>query len=195
MADLRLAAPAAACWSTTIIGLVAPAPATRVVVGLLVVGAVVACLRSRDPRWRRAAVTVVGVCGIGAAGATIVLLRIAAVDAAPVTETVGKPVVGMTVAGDPMYWPGGKRFTVAVQVDEMSGRAQRPVSARLAASSDIGDLLPGERLSARVRVTRAAEPGRDRLIAADLTATGDIARRGDAPWWQRAAGGVRLRLR
>ncbi|MCF8606478.1 ComEC/Rec2 family competence protein [Gordonia sp. HY442] len=195
MVDLRLAAPAAACWSATIVGLVSPQQVSRVVVVVLVVTAAVAGWRSRDLRLRAHAMTVIGVCGIGAAGAVVVLLRVAAVDAAPIVDAVGKPVVEMTVAGDPMYWPGQQRFTVAVRVDDVSGRAQRPVAARLAASSDVGDLLPGERLSARVRVAAAGAPGRDRLIAADLTAVGDVSRIADAPWWQRAAGDVRQRLR
>ena len=195
MIDLRLAAPAAACWVTTVVTLLVPTGGSRVVVGLLAVGAAAAGWWSRDPHRRQAAVTVAAVCGIGAAAGAVALLRIAAVDAAPIADTVGKPVVAMTVDGDPMYWPGQHRFTVAVQVDAVSGRTQRPVAARLTASSDVGDLLPGDRLSARVRIAEAAAPGRDRLVAADLTAVGDVRRLGVAPWWQRAAGVVRLRLR
>ncbi|WOC13534.1 ComEC/Rec2 family competence protein [Gordonia sp. MP11Mi] len=195
MVDLRLAAPAAACWATTVVTLLVPTSMSRIIVGLLAVGAVTAGWCSRDARCRQTAVTVAAVCGVGVAAGVVVLLRIAAVDAAPIADAVGKPVVEMTVAGDPMYWPGQHRFTVAVRVEALAGRVQRPVAARLAASSDIGDLLPGERLSARIRVAAAAVPGRDRLVAADLTAVGDVSKRGDAPWWQRAAGSVRLRLR
>lgn len=195
MIDLRLAAPAAASWATTATVLLVSTGTSRVLVVLLVAGTVLSGWVSRDPRRRDAAVTMAGVCGIAAASGVVVLLRIAAVDDARIADVVGKPVVGMTVAGDPMYWPGQRRFTVAVRVDEVSGRPQRPVAARLSASADVGDLLPGERLSARVRVVAAGEPGAERLVAAELTAVGEVERLQGAPWWQRVAGDVRSRLR
>lgn len=162
---------------------------------VFVVGGVVAGWWARDARRREAAVTVLGICGIAAAAGACVVLRIVAVDDAPIRDAVGKPVVDMVVAGDPVFFAGGQRFTVAVDVVAVSGRSQRPVAARLSAASDVGDLLPGERLSTRVRVRQAGSPGSERLVAAELAAAGSLRRVGEAPWWQRAAGQVRLRLR
>ncbi|WP_235831298.1 ComEC/Rec2 family competence protein [Gordonia zhaorongruii] len=195
MADLRLAAPAAVCWMVTAAGMLVPLGASTVIVAVLLSATAVAGWCARDRRWRSVAVTVAGICGVGAAAGVVIVLRSSAVDHTPVTEAVGNPIVGVTVAGDPVHHAGGRRLTVPVEVHELGGIAQRPVAARLHASSGSRELIPGQRLAVRVRVEEAGEPGRDRLVAAELNAVGDMVLRGDAPWWQRAAGHVRLRLR
>ncbi|GEE03553.1 membrane protein [Gordonia spumicola] len=193
MADLRLAAPAAGCWLTTAVALLAPVPVTVAVVVSLAAAATAVVRRAR--RGAAVAVTVAAVCGVSVTAGVIVLLRIAAVDASPIRIAGGKPVVEVVVTGDPVGSAAGRRITVPVRVDRLAERRIRPVAALLSLDADIGDLLPGERLTARVKARSAAAPGRDRLIAARLSAIGDVRRTADAPWWQRSAGHVRLRLR
>ncbi|MDR2281217.1 MAG: ComEC/Rec2 family competence protein [Gordonia sp. (in: high G+C Gram-positive bacteria)] len=192
MADLRLVAPAAGCWGTTAAALVAPVSASVTVVLILAAAAGAVC---RIRRWSSVAPTVAAACALSAAAGVVVILRVVAVDSSPIVTAEGKPVVEGTVAGDPLGQAGGRRVTVPVRIESLSGRSTRPVAARLHVDASAGDLLPGERLEVRVRVRRAATPGRDRLIAVELSAAGEVRRIGDAPWWQRAAGDVRLRLR
>ncbi|GAC81379.1 competence protein ComEC [Gordonia malaquae] len=192
MADLRLVAPAAGSWATTAAALVAPVPASVAAVLILVAAAVAVC---RVRRWSGIAPTVAAACAVSAAAGVIVILRVVAVDSSPILSAVGKPVVEVTVAGDPTVQAGGRRVTVPVRIERLSGRSMRPVAARLHVDASAADLLPGERIEVRVRARPAAVSGRDLLIAAELSAAGEIRRIRDAPWWQRAAGDVRVRLR
>ena len=196
MLDLRLTFPAASCWAVTATALTVPRAVTVALIAVLVAssGVAVLCVR-RDARRRAAGVTVAAVCGVGALAGVAVLLRVLAVEDATIVEATGKTTVAVRVTGDPVHFAGQRRLMVPVTVERVGGVQVRPVAARLHAQSTSGEMLPGERYAARVRVAPVATAGADRLIAADLGVVGDLVRTDEAPWWQTAAGEVRLRLR
>ncbi|ALG85369.1 ComEC/Rec2 family competence protein [Gordonia phthalatica] len=195
-ADLRLAAPAAGCWAAAAVALAAPVGVSAGIAAGCVVGglAAIGWSRSAGEFGRSVAVTAAAVCGVTAASTIVVLLRIIAVDEAPIVAVDGKPVVEVTVAGDPSFSIPGM-MSLPVEVEAVRGARQRPVAATLLARSSMVDPLPGERYRVRARVRPPREGVADRLVAARLSAVGELEKIGEAPWWQTVAGRVRERLR
>ncbi|MGB6126644.1 MAG: ComEC/Rec2 family competence protein [Gordonia sp. (in: high G+C Gram-positive bacteria)] len=194
--DLRLALPAAGCWAASAAALAAPIAVNVALAGVLaVVGCAVAAWGWRESESKREwAVTIAAACGVTAASAVAVTLRIVAVDAAPIRAAEGKPVVELEVTGDPKYLPHSQML-LPVKIRTLSGRNQRPVAAQLAATAGPVDPLPGERYRVRVRA-RPPKPGpSNRLSAARLSAVGELRLVRGPPWWQSVAGRVRERLR
>ncbi|WP_026919254.1 ComEC/Rec2 family competence protein [Gordonia shandongensis] len=210
--DLRLVAPAAACWGAVAFALAVPVTAGVGVIIVLGLGALVAGAAAgvrttggpptgarRAPSrgagtWAARWVTVAAVCGIAAAATLSVVLRIAVVESSPVAAVDGRPVVEVEVTGDP-YRLVNDRMLVPVSVHAVDGAGVRPVDAVLIATSTAADPLPGERFRVRVRGRPPREGVADRLQAAQLSAVAEPVRIRSAPWWQRAAGRVRERLR
>ncbi|WFN91723.1 ComEC/Rec2 family competence protein [Gordonia sp. LUNF6] len=194
--DLRLAAPAAGCWAAAATALAAPvAVSVSISAGFGAAGIATAVWSRRNAGLRRAiGVSAAAACGLIAASALAVVLRVIAVDSAPIRTAEGKPTVEVETTGDPVFLTGG-RMRVPVTVRALSGLRQRPVAAQLTAPVDGPDVLPGERYRVRVRVRPPRDRAADRLQAAQLTATGPMTGLRGPPWWQRAAGTVRERLR
>lgn len=195
-ADLRLAAPAAGCWAAAAVALAVPVGVSAGIAAGCVVGGLVALgwARSAGESGRAVAITAVAACGVTAASTIVVLLRIIAVDQAPIAVVEGKPLVEVRVTGDPSFTIPGM-MSLPVEVRAVRGARQRPVAAVLSARSPMVDPLPGERYRVRVRVRSPREGVTDRLVAARLSAVGQLAKVGEAPWWQTVAGRVRERLR
>ncbi|MFT3661742.1 MAG: ComEC/Rec2 family competence protein [Gordonia sp. (in: high G+C Gram-positive bacteria)] len=193
--DLRLAAPAAACWIMTVLALLLP---SRVAVAVALAGGAAAAVAWFGARAARPAVaaTLAATFGIAAVAGIACALRISATEGAPIRAARGLPVVLVEVDGDPVALRQRGEVRVPVRVLQLDRRPQRPVAASLIApSAAVGDVVPGQRL--RMRVRARPPPGEvvNRLIAARLTAVGEPTAVGRAPIWQRWAGAVRARLR
>lgn len=195
-ADLRLALPAAGCWAATAAALAAPVQVgVAIAAGFTAIGIGVALWGRGTAESRRVwAITIAASCGVIAASALAVVLRIAAVDAAPIRAAEGKPVVDVEVTGDPKYLPHNQML-LPVKIRALSRRNQRPVAAQLAAMAELTDPLPGEWYRVRVRIRPPQAGPSNRLIAARLTAVEELRPLRGPPWWQVVAGRVRERLR
>ncbi|MBM7366483.1 ComEC/Rec2 family competence protein [Gordonia hydrophobica] len=194
-ADLRLALPAAGCWAAAAVALLVPVAVGAVLAGAVAAVGLALVVGSRSTRIGTSiALTAAAACGVTAASTIVVLLRIIAVDQAPIAVIDGKPLVEVEVAGDPSFAIPGM-MSLPVTVRAVRGARQRPVAVTLLARASQVDPLPGERYRVRVRVRPPRDGVADRLRAARLTAVGELTRTGDAPWWQRVAGRVRERLR
>lgn len=194
--DLRLASPAAGCWAAAALALAMPTGIGAIGVGVFVLVGMTAVVvgRRTGERGRAVAITVAGTCGVAAASSLVVVLRILAVDQAPIAGVEGKPLVEVQVAGDPSYALPGQ-MVLPVTVRKIRDALQRPVSASLIARAEPTDPLPGERYRVRVRIRPPRDGVSDRLSAARLSAVGEMHRLSEAPWWQTVAGRVRERLR
>lgn len=193
--DLRLAGPAAACWVLTGSALVLPLTITVVITAGLVSVAVLAWVALRASRPAVAA-TAAAVCGVAAAAGAACVLRISITESAPIAQARGLPVVVVQVTGDPVMLRHSGEVRTPVRVVELDRRPHAPVAAELVAGAEaIGDTVPGQRMALRVRVRPPPDGVGRRLVAARLTAVGDIATVSPAPVWQRWAGRVRARLR
>ncbi|MFT4086213.1 MAG: ComEC/Rec2 family competence protein [Gordonia sp. (in: high G+C Gram-positive bacteria)] len=194
--DVRLVFPAFGAWLAVVVALCAPWGVALGAVVVLIASGVAGWIVADRYGRRRLAATLLGVCGVSATAGIAVLVRISAVDASPVSGIEGKPVVELEVTGDPSILGGGVRAMVPVKVVAVSGSPTRPVDAQLGLqASDLPDLLPGERISVRVRASPPRGGPRDRLTVARLSAVGELRVVRQAPVWQRWAGTVRSRLR
>lgn len=194
-ADLRLAGPALACWATTALALWAPLTVTVMLAATWATAAVAGWLVLRHRRAALAA-TLLGLCGIAAAAASVCAIRIGIVESAPSRGLTGSPSLVLQVTGDPMIFDRGDSARLPVRVIEIDGRRVATVQAALMVRvSELHDAVPGQRLSVRARVRTGTDGVADRLVAARLTAVGTPTVIGRAPPWQRAAGAVRERLR
>ncbi len=193
--DYRLVLPAAVVWMMTVVGLLAPHAPLRALAAIAATccGAGAFALWRRWVRWPRVWVTVV-VAGLAAMTLAALVLRIDARDRHLLSHTDGKMRVTATIRDDPVGLgpAGSERVRVRVAVDGLAGRPVPPASAELTGAADAWvDLLPGQRVSALVRVGAPRGPGLD---AARLTAVTGPRLLGRPPPHQRGAGRVRHRL-
>jgi len=191
--------PAAAGWLTVTLVLIAPTALGVSLTGALTAGAAVGLAVMTRPGRRTVAATLAGACGLCAAAGAVTVLRVVAAEQSPVREIAGKTAVTVRVTGDPLYFGGpgesGGRLRLPVRIEAVAGRAVTGVPASLQAAADeLPDPLPGQRLSAVVRVRPPDGGAAQRLQAARLTVAGPVRVAGAAPVWQRAAGAVRARL-
>jgi competence protein ComEC len=189
--DLRLAVPAAAVWAAAAVVCGWRAGAGWVVVVVAVAGMTLAAGCRR--------LGIAAAAGGVALGAASAALHVSLLHSGPIADLVatghGRAEMVLTLVRDPVprTGAGGRAFVLADATVTAVGAhpAHSPVLA-IAHGGGWIDLLPGQ----RVRVTaRVAPPRRGDDIAAVVLPTGPPVRLGRPPWWQRAAGAVRSRLR
>jgi competence protein ComEC len=195
--DLRLAAPAIACWLSAIGALYLPASRGVLVAVAAAAATVVATLTGRR-RWVLVGVLLGVVCGAASTAA-----RVAVRDAEPLAGLARDRVsvtADLVVTDDPRPLRGstGRPPTYAVPA-ELTHLRHEAVSVRLSARVLVlaGDrswrsLLPGQQVTA---VGRLGPPHRGDLRAAVLSVTAAPLSVGAPPWAQRAAERLRAGLR
>ncbi|MFB9431341.1 DNA internalization-related competence protein ComEC/Rec2 [Streptoalloteichus tenebrarius] len=208
--DLRLVPAAAAAWAVSLLGLRAGWTASAWCgVVALAVGAL-ALLRKRRTRAVRG---VLVVCGVTAAMAAVVTVRVRHVAEHPVRSAAeqGLPALLRVEIDDdptPLRSPGyGERPAGSDRVSVLVGLRQVEITDRtgrttdlggqgervlLLAPSDWGGLLPGQEATARGELAPAT---RGDLVVAVLRVRGPPNEVTAAPWWQTSAGALREGLR
>ena len=189
--DLRLAVPAAAAWLAAAVGCGWPVRRTEVAVAV----ALLALLFAAQARRLVPAAAATGLALGGLAAAA----HVASLHAGPVAAAArsggARSDIVLTLVRDPIarVGRGGQPFVLADATVDALGRtpARAPVLV-IAHGAAWQRLLPGQRLRVRARI---AEPRAGDDIAAVLLTTGAPVTIGRPPWWQRAAGAVRARLR
>jgi competence protein ComEC len=189
--DLRLAVPAATAWLAAAVGCGWPVHRSGTAVALALAAAVLATARGRLAVAAAAAGLVLG----GSAAA----LHVAALHSGPVAAMArsghAHSEVVLTLVRDPLGRVGrnGQPFVLADATVDVLGRTptRAPVLI-IAHGPGWQTLLPGQRVKVKARLT-PPRTGDD--IAAVLLPMGRPALIGQPPWWQRAAGAVRARLR
>lgn len=189
--DLRLAVPAAMAWLAAAVGCGWPVRRTEIVVAIAVVMLLLAALARRFVL--AAAATGLTLGGL-AAGAHVAALHSGPVAQAARSSHLRADVV-LTLVRDPISrtGPSGRDFVLADATVDVVGR--RPAHAPVLVIAHGGgwlSLLPGQRVrtSARFSPPRIGDD-----VAAVLLTTAPPTLLGRPPWWQRAAGYVRGRLR
>lgn len=193
--DYRLVAPAVTVWSVTLTCVLAP----RATVGVAaasgaVLVAVVVMLWRGVVAWPTVAVGVI-VAGMAVIAACGMFLRLDARARHPLTHIDGKVRVALVVRDDPVLTEpaASGRVRVRVEVFAVAGRPCAGAAAMLTGPAmQWADLVPGQRLSALVRVS---EPRSGELLVARLSAADAPHLLGRPPPQQRLAAAVRDRLR
>jgi competence protein ComEC len=189
--DLRLAVPAAGTWAAA-----ALACGWRATSGVAV--AVVALAVLAIAVWR-GRLGVAGAAGGVLLGAASAALHVSSLHSGPVAELAAgrhaRADLAMTLVRDPVSRVGatGRPYVlVDATVTAVGGRGARAPVLVIAHGGEWLDLLPGQRVRVSARVV-APRSGDD--VAAVVLPTRPPIRLGRPPWWQRAAGYVRSRLR
>jgi competence protein ComEC len=188
--DARLAVPAAGAWAGAAIGCGVP----RLVALWLLAGAVIALVGALLVR-RPALAAAAGGVGLGCVSA---LVHLALVHSGPVADAArahARGVVTMTLVRDPQPRQSahGLSFQLAdATVNAVDGRPTHAPVLVIAHGGGWNGLLPGQRLRVSARLS---PPRPDDGITAVVLASGSPELLGRPPWWQRAAGLVRDRLR
>ncbi|HNP58704.1 MAG TPA: ComEC/Rec2 family competence protein [Gordonia sp. (in: high G+C Gram-positive bacteria)] len=208
--DLRLACPAAACWSVTWIGLEHSRSALTVTIlvaiGLLVSGVLAGVARGWQPpsrgRWFGMRTwfgtsLVVATAGLAFGTGVALLVRADRVDAHPLRQLDGGSVaVVLSATEDPRVSGANPDLVwVRARVHAADGRTVTPADVLVFASSQ-SDKWLGLRVGERVRalVTVRVPDGRGLVVAA-LTARGPPTQISEAPGYLRLAETVRSRFR
>lgn len=190
--DLRLAPAAVGAWLVTVVGVVAPVSVTAsvAIAGSLAVPAMVAWMRRRTPA--PAVPVLIGVFGLVAGFGWALVLRQHQIAVNPLADKAvqgSKVTVGLTVTDDPRAIARTDRVVVAVRVSSVRREDVANAAATvLAPAEGWADLVPGQHVSAVVKVS---EPRRPDLTVATLTASGAPSRVRAPPWYQQAATSVR----
>ncbi|MGY1665565.1 ComEC/Rec2 family competence protein [Geodermatophilus sp. SYSU D00696] len=190
--DLRLVPVAVAVWTVTLGAVHVPPAASAAVAAGAVVGAAVVA-RRRD---RAGALVVLAVLGAVATASGIAAVRGAAHAASPLAGVGadGTVAVVLEVDGDPRRVGSAAAPRLALDATVTAfddGRSTVDLTAPVVVFAPVDgwtDLLPGQRVRARVAV-RAA-PASEGIVAR-LSARGPPHPVGEPPWVQRLAGGVR----
>ncbi len=190
--DLRLAPVAVTVWALTLgAGHVPPVASAAVAVGAVLCAAAVATRRDRA-----GALVLLVVLAAVATTAVTAAVRGAARAASPLTAVAGElPVtVLLEVDGDPRRIGAAAAprlaldATVTALEDARGAVGLSDAVVVFAAEEGWADLLPGQRVRARVAVSAAGAPDG---VVARLSARGPPEPVGGASWAQRAAGGLR----
>jgi len=188
--DARLAVPAVGAWTGTAIGCGVTRPlALWLLAAALVV--LVASLLLQRPAFAAAA----GGVGLGCLSA---LVHLALVHSGPVADAARAKtpaVVTLTLVRDPepRQTAHGLSFQLAdATVDALDKRRAHAPVLVIAHGGGWTGLLPGQRLRVKARLS---PPRTNDGITAVVLASGPPELLGRPPWWQRAAGTVRARLR
>ncbi|GAB03809.1 competence protein ComEC [Gordonia amarae] len=193
--DLRLVVPAAAVWSTTIVGLLAPSAIRTVVIVCVAAGVGVSgAVGLRLLSWRSVGIAVL-VLGMAATAGIALSFRVAVIHQFPLHDDRGKVTVTVRVVDDPVpLRPAASgRSRVRVDVVAIGERAVRAAGAHLVGStSEWAQLVPGQRVRVLVRVR---PPPDHTMLVASLTAVGTPTLVGAPPAHQRVAAHIRDRLR
>ena len=193
--DLRLVVPAAAVWSTTIVGLLAPSAIRTVVIVCVAAGVGVSgAVGLRLLSWRSVGIAVL-VLGMAATAGIALSFRVAVIHQFPLHDDRGKVTVTVRVVDDPVpLRPAASgRSRVRVDVVAIGERAVRAAGAHLVGStSEWAQLVPGQRVRVLVRVR---PPPDHTMLVASLTAVGAPTLVGAPPAHQRVAAHIRDRLR
>ncbi|WP_343287175.1 ComEC/Rec2 family competence protein [Gordonia sp. SID5947] len=192
--DYRLVVPAVVVWTVSLVGLFGSSTALWVIVIAGVVGSATCGAAGRLGRASWAVTSfVVVICGLAAATAVALAIRLDARADHPLTHIDGKTRVSLIIRDDPVVLDPGERVRVRVDVVAVAGRECRHVPAELSGPAAAWvELVPGQRVSALVRV--GAPRGHD-LMVARLSAVSEPRLLGRPPPHQRLAGEVRQRLR
>ena len=189
--DLRLALPACAAWLAAAFGCVWPVQRTEIGIVTAAVALLIAALRGRPVVAAMTAGLALG--GMSAA------MHVSSLHAGPVAAAARSGhqsgEVLLTLVRDPVARVGtnGRPFVLAdATVDVFRRTTTRTPVLVIAHGGGWLALLPGQRVRVHARIT-APRKGDD--IAAVLLPTGAPVVVGHPPWWQRAAGAVRARLR
>nr|WP_091379248.1 ComEC/Rec2 family competence protein [Geodermatophilus sp. DSM 45219] len=195
--DLRLAPAAATVWATTLLAPLLPVPLLAGAVPAAAVTAVWVSRRSRSP----AAVVLVGVLAALAVTSATAALRESAREASPLVAAAQDrrtAQLDLELDGDPtpVRGVGPPRVVVEATVTAMDDggtrtRLEGAVVVFGPAEEWLG-LVPGQALRVRASLSPA---GADEGLVARVSARSPPALLGDAPWVQRAAGGLREGLR
>ncbi|SNS64269.1 competence protein ComEC [Geodermatophilus saharensis] len=190
--DLRLVPVAAAVWLVTLAAVAVP----PVVPAAVAAAAVLAGLIVSRRRHRAGALVVLAVLAAVATAAGVAAVRGAARAASPLAGAAGERSVTvlLEVDGDPrrVGSAAAPRLVLDATVTAVDDdRRTVHLSAAVvvfAPEDGWADVVPGQRLRARVAVTAA--PASDGVVAR-LSARGPPEPVGEAPWVQRLAGGLR----
>jgi competence protein ComEC len=201
--DVRLAVPAATAWAGAALAPALPTPVVgRTVVLTLLAGILAAGFGTARPRHSRRLLLVAAAALGLAAGCGSAALHLAALRHGPVASAAGRGGdvrLTLRVVRDPaqVHTRRGRSMEVvdatasAVVVGGERATDRAPV-VLFATAPGWSTLLPGQRLEADGRLLA---PRRGDLVSAAVFARGPPRLLGRPPWWQRAAGLVRERLR
>ena len=193
--DLRLLAPAAAVWGTTIVGLLAvSAIKVLVIVCIAALVGLSGAVRAGSVSWRAVGIVVL-VLGMAGTAGTALSFRVAAIQQFPLHDERGKTTITVRVVDDPVPLRPAASGRSRIRVDVVA-IGERSVSAAgahlLGATSDWARMVPGQRARILVRVR---PPPEHTMLVASLTAVGTPTLVGEPPAHQRVAAHIRDRLR
>lgn len=193
--DLRLVPAAATSWLITMIGVIAPISVTGAVALIASLGTIAMIVLMRRGSKHAALPVVIGMTGILAGFGWALVLRQHQLETNPLADSTvrgSKVTVGLAVTDDPRAIKQTDRMVVAVTVVSVRGRdVPRAAATVLAPADGWADLIPGQHLSAVVKVS---EPRRPDLTVATLTATAAPSQIRAPPWYQQAATHVRTQF-
>ncbi len=196
--DLRLVPAATASWLITTVGVIAPVPATGVAALVASLGAaamMVLMLRGSPKAVLPVLPVLIGVTGVLAGFGWALVLRQQQIEGNPLADNAligSKVTVAMVVTDDPFAIAQTDRVVVAVTVVSVRDHGVMRAAATVLAPADgWADLIPGQHLSAVVKVS---EPRRPDLTVATLTASAAPAQVRAPPWYQQAATFVRAQF-
>jgi competence protein ComEC len=188
--DARLAVPAAGAWAGAAIGCgVARGVALWLLAGALVL--LVGSLLLRRPALAAGA----GGVGLGCLSALVHLALVQSGPVAGAARSNAHGVVTMRLVRDPQPRQSahGLSYQLAdATVDALDGRRAHAPVLVIAHGGGWTGLLPGQRLRVKARLS---PPRSGDGITAVVLASAPPQLLGHPPWWQRAAGAVRERLR